>query len=92
MFNAKNMRDTVSNSGYLMGYGCSIISLIDIFQFDPELHKNVNIISWNHDYFGKPSTNEDEKKAAAANAAEFTKKLPFIFSEVSITRKMSEAT
>ena len=46
------------------------------------------MISRNHEYFSKPSTTQDEKKAAAANAAEFTKKLPFYFPEVSITRKM----
>ena len=52
--------------------------MIDMFQFDPELHKNLKelfvIISKNHAYFSKPSTTEAEKKAAAANAAAFTKK------------------
>ena len=67
-------------------------TLLDMLQFDPELHKNLKelfmIISRNHEYFSKPSTTQDEKKAAAGNAAEFTKKLPFYFPEVSITRKM----
>ena len=67
-------------------------TLIDMFQFDPELHKNLKelftIISKNHAYFAKPSTTEAEKKAAAANAAAFTKKLPFYFPDVPITRKM----
>ena len=48
----------------------------------------IQIISKNHAYFAKPSTTEAEKKAAAANAAAFTKKLPFYFPDVPITRKM----
>ena len=66
--------------------------LIDMFQFDPELHKNLQelfiIISKNHEYIGKPSTNEAEKQAVAANAAAITKKMPYSFPNVSITRKM----
>ena len=42
----------------------------------------------NHEYFGKPSTTANEKAAAAENAALFTKKMPFYFPEVPITRKM----
>ena len=69
--------------------------LIDMFQFDPELHKNLQelflIISKkpkNNEYFGKPCTNEVEKQAVAANAAAITKKLPFSFPNVLVTRKM----
>ena len=39
-------------------------------------------------YLGNPSTIANEKTAAAKNAALFTKKIPFYFPEVSITRKM----
>lgn len=58
----------------------------------PELHQNLKelftIISKNHEYYGKPSTTANEKAAAAENAALFTKKIPFYFPEVPITRKM----
>ena len=44
--------------------------LIDMLQFDPELHKNLKelfvIISKNHAYFSKPSTTEAEKKASGS--------------------------
>ena len=66
--------------------------LIDMFKCFPELHKNLKelftIVSKNHEYFGKPSTTANEKAAAAENAALFTKKMPFYFPEVPITRKM----
>ena len=38
--------------------------------------------------FAKPSTTDIEKKAAAQNAASFTKLLPFYFPNMAITRKM----
>ena len=66
--------------------------LIDMFLCYPELHQKLKelflIISKNHEYFSKPSTTDNEKAAAAENAALFTKKLPFYFPEVPITRKM----
>ena len=54
---------------------------------DPELHKNLQelfiIISSNHEYFGKSSTNEAEKQASAANAAScFYQKMSFSFPNV----------
>ena len=66
--------------------------LIDMFLDHPELHTKFKelfqILSKNHEYFGKENTSEYEKKAAAENAAAFTKKLPFHFPSVPITRKM----
>ena len=58
----------------------------------PELHKKFEelftIVSKNHEYFAKPFTTDVEKKAAAENEAAFTKKCPFTFPVISITRKM----
>ena len=66
--------------------------LIDMFLDHPELHTKFKelfqILSKNHEYFGKATTSEYEKKAAAENSAAFTKKLPFLLPSVSITRKM----
>ena len=66
--------------------------LIDMFVAHPEMHMKFKelflILSKNNEYYAKPKTREFEKKAAAENAAAFTKKLPFYFPSVSITRKM----
>ena len=53
-----------------------------------KFERTVNNHSRNHEYFGKLSTTANEKAAAAENAAHFTKKMPFYFPEVPITRKM----
>ena len=47
------------------------------------------ILSKNHENYAKPKTTEFEKKAAAENTAAFTKRLPILFLEISITRKMN---
>ena len=51
-----------------------------MFQCYPDLHQKLKelflIISKNHEYFSKPSTTDNEKAAAAENAALFTKKFP----------------
>ena len=66
--------------------------LIDMFLAHPELHMKFKelflILSKNHEYYGTPKISEFEKKAAAENAAAFTKRLPILFPEISITRKM----
>ena len=66
--------------------------LIDMFLCYPELHQKLKelslFISKNDEYISKPSTTDNEKAATAENATLFTKKLPFYFPEVSITRKM----